>query len=454
MLLAVDTNAGLAAVYLAQADEDAFWHEFWVVDSAARSAQRLGRLRDPAPREGPRQRLDTLAVHRLDWFRRDDGRQTLLVFLHGRIPEDLPASGEFGAQLLALHHPSGAWEPLGFVESPALSGHTHGSAFTGGGLLHILSAGRPDAPPHEEALYRFAPNRPEVERLYGPVDSVHYLPLHVGSRGQVLAWAHDIGAARLADLASGVTLTLEREMWEYYTLLSVHPDDGFVLIGVTLPEYVGDAPEGPAASGYGELRLLAPDGSTAARWQTPGTRLVAPNPVWSAGGQLAFVEGPLLEPDHPEFQADVHPEHLVVGDPLADPAGEAATRIPVAGTAPPRHGELRWLDGDRLLLRGAFTGEPPPALEVDWRTGAARQVPDHVLPGPAPLPAPLASLPAGARPPADAGFYFQVLGAWDALDLAVIEEYVVAAEPGAPAAPGAPYRRLWFVWEEPAAGVQ
>ncbi|HEX6988815.1 MAG TPA: hypothetical protein VF282_05045 [Bacillota bacterium] len=443
-LLAVDAGAGLVAVYAVRSDVEALWHEFWVVDAAARDARRLGRLRDPAPRDQPAVGPDTLGVRRLDWYWRADGSRTLLVFVHGRVPEGLPASGEVGAQLLALHHPSGKWEALGFAESAALSEHVDSAAFTGDGLLQVLAVGE------EEALYRFAPDRPEAARLYGPVDSRSHLPLHLGSRGKVLAWSPDDGAVRLADLASGATATLEPGMWEYLTLISVHPDDGYALIGATLPEYVGDGPEGRAASGYGELRLLAPDGSVVARWRSPGTRLVAPNPVWSGDGLLAFVEGPLLEPEQPESQADVRPEHLVVWDPLADPSGEAAARIAIAGAAPERHGELRWLESDRLLLRAAFSSDPVPALEVDWRTGATRQVPDPDWLRPVPLPAPLASLPAAARPPADAGTSMRVAGSWPALGLAVIEEDGTAAQPGDQASEPVPYRRWWFVWDQPA----
>src|SRR5690606_34983351 len=51
-------------------------------------------------------------------------------------------------------------------------------------------------------------------------------------------------------------------------------------------------------AGYVELRLLAPDGSLVARWEVPGGRLAGVKPVWSAGGQLAFVEGEVLEGLH------------------------------------------------------------------------------------------------------------------------------------------------------------
>lgn len=442
-LLAVDVEAGLLAVYAVASDAEGVWHEFWVIDAAARDARRLGRLRDPAPRSPTGAWTDTLGVRRLDWHRRADGSRTLLAFIHGRIPEELPISGKASAHLLALHHPSGKWEALGFVESAAPGGHVHSAAFTGDGLLQVLTVD------DEEALYRFTPDRPEAARVYGPVDSRSHLPLHLGSRGKVLAWSHDDGAVRLADLASGATVTLEPDRWEYLTLISVHPDDGSVLIGATLPEYVGDGPEGPAASGYGELRLLAPDGSTVARWRTPGTRLVAPNPVWSGEGLLAFVEGPLLEPEQPESQADVRPEHLVVWDPLADPSGEAATRIAMAGAVPERHGELRWLEGDRLLLRAAFSSDPVPALEVHWRAGATRQVPDPDGFRAGSLPSPLASLPAAARPPADAGTVMRVAGTWPTLGLTVIEDHGTAAPPGDPVAEPAPHRRWWFVWDRP-----
>nr|MBO2508828.1 hypothetical protein [Bacillota bacterium] len=394
-LLDVDAGAGLAAFYVDPSTGDDTWHDFWVVDLSDRQARRLGRLWDPAPPGGRTSWTDAMTVQRLHWYRRGDGSRTLLVFVHGRIPPGLPAQGSYGAQLLALHYPSGDWEPLGFVESPGLAHHIHAAAFGDEGLLQVLVAGTVDGP-GEEALYRFAPDRPEAERVYGPVDSVFWLPLHVGSRGRVLAWARYAGAFRLADLSTGETIDVEPGAGEYYTLLSVHPGDGCVLMGVTPKEYVRTGAGEPEVAGYVELRLLAPDGSLVARWEVPGGRLAGVKPVWSAGGQLAFVEGEVLEGLHFDDPFDLRPEVLVVWDPLADPQGHAAARVAVDGAAPERLGELAWLDGGTVLLRGEYVGHPTTALEVDVRTGALTQVTDpHAVPRP--LPKPLQSLPAAAR---------------------------------------------------------
>lgn len=441
-------DAGLVAVHVVQPGDDALWHEFWVIDSSARTAERLGRLRDPSPGDRPAEWTDTVTVCRLQWHRRDDGRQTLLVFIHGRIPEGLPESGRFGAQLLALHHPAGEWEALGFVESPALSGHAYSSTFTVDGLLQVLTAG------DEGAVYRFAPDRPEAVRLYGPVDSHFHLPLHLGSRGRVLAWSPGPGAVRLAEPASGATVTLDPGMWEYFTLVSVHPDDGHVLVGVSLPEYVGDGPEGPVASGFGELRLLAPDGSVQARWQAPAVGLAAPGPAWSPQGTLAFVVGRLDEPDVPEGWAPVRPERVVVWDPLADPEGGAAATFDLDPAAMGNYAQVQWLDRHTLRVDGESTGDMStgvrPVYRIDMRSGSIQEAPAADASDARDLPEPLASLPAAARPPGGDGSYFRLWGAWSELGLAVVEEDVTPAQAGDPAADAVPYRRLWFVWDDPA----